>query len=122
MNDGATITAPRNQTSSQAACCEPGTRTSPRTESTGDEAEMFKALGHPIRLQMLLLLAQSDEPVCVCDLERPFPIKQPTVSHHLRVLREAGLVETEQRGTWVHYRIRRQAVRMLKGVLTTLSD
>jgi ArsR family transcriptional regulator, arsenate/arsenite/antimonite-responsive transcriptional repressor len=64
-------------------------------------------LAHPIRLQLLSLLAASAEPVCVCDLESAVPVKQPTVSHHLRLLREAGLVESEKRGLWAYYHVRR---------------
>jgi ArsR family transcriptional regulator, arsenate/arsenite/antimonite-responsive transcriptional repressor len=66
----------------------------------------FSALGHPMRLRIVQLLASAHEAVCVCDLERPLAIKQPTVSHHLRILRESGLVESEQRGNWVYCRLR----------------
>jgi ArsR family transcriptional regulator len=60
-------------------------------------------IGHPIRLQLLGLLARSGGEVCVCDLEASLPVKQPTVSHHLRILREAGLVDTQRRGLWSYY-------------------
>jgi ArsR family transcriptional regulator, arsenate/arsenite/antimonite-responsive transcriptional repressor len=64
-------------------------------------------LAHPVRLRLLAVLAASEAPVCVCDLELAVPVKQPTVSHHLKLLREAGLVESERRGLWAYYHLRR---------------
>jgi ArsR family transcriptional regulator len=69
----------------------------------------FEHLAHPVRLQLLDVLARNEGRVCVCDLEAAVPVKQPTVSHHLRLLREAGLIESEKVGQWVYYRIRRPA-------------
>jgi len=69
------------------------------------DAALFKALGDPHRLTMLATLARADDEVCVCDFTGALPLNQPTVSHHLRILREAGLVTCERRGTWVYYRI-----------------
>jgi ArsR family transcriptional regulator len=66
-------------------------------------ADRLKALGDPTRLGMLDLLVQQPEPLCVCDITPRFPQNQPTISHHLRLLREAGLIETEKRGTWSYY-------------------
>ncbi|MPV49943.1 MULTISPECIES: helix-turn-helix transcriptional regulator [unclassified Pseudactinotalea] len=67
-------------------------------------ARLFKALGDPSRLRLLSLIAAHEGGrACVCDLTEPLGLSQPTVSHHLRVLREAGLVTSERRGTWVHY-------------------
>jgi ArsR family transcriptional regulator, arsenate/arsenite/antimonite-responsive transcriptional repressor len=80
---------------------------------TADQAETFtgllKALADPIRLRLMSLIAATDE-ACVCDLTAPFDVSQPTISHHLKVLREAGLVDSERRGTWVWYRARRDAL------------
>ncbi len=67
------------------------------------EANLFKALGDPHRLVILATLARADGEVCVCDFTAGLPLNQPTVSHHLRTLREAGLVTCERRGTWVYY-------------------
>ena len=67
-------------------------------------APMFKALGDPVRLRLLSLIASTDE-ICVCDLTDAFTLSGPTISHHLRVLREAGLVDSDRRGTWVYYRL-----------------
>jgi ArsR family transcriptional regulator len=68
-------------------------------------AATLKALGHPVRLQIVDLLSRYSGQVCVCDLEQHFSLAQPTISHHLKVLREAGLVDSEQRGLWVYYRV-----------------
>jgi ArsR family transcriptional regulator len=69
------------------------------------EAALFKALADPHRLTILATLARSEDEVCVCDFTSGLPLNQPTVSHHLRILREAGLVTCERRGTWVYYRL-----------------
>ncbi|HZU12312.1 MAG TPA: metalloregulator ArsR/SmtB family transcription factor [Chloroflexota bacterium] len=66
-------------------------------------ANRLKAAGDPTRLRMLDLLAQQPEPICVCDLTPQFPQNQPTISHHLKLLRDAGLIETEKRGIWSYY-------------------
>jgi ArsR family transcriptional regulator len=66
-------------------------------------ADRFRALADPTRLRMLDLLAQQREPLCVCDITAQFTQNQPTVSHHLRLLRESGLIETEKRGIWSYY-------------------
>lgn len=68
-------------------------------------ASLFKALSDPARLTILATLARADDEVCVCDFTAGLPLNQPTVSHHLRLLREAGLVSCERRGTWVYYRL-----------------
>ena len=66
-------------------------------------ADRLKAVGDPTRLRMLDLLVQQDAPVCVCDITPQFPQNQPTISHHLRLLRLARLIETEKRGIWSYY-------------------
>lgn len=69
-----------------------------------DLARTFKALSDPVRLRLLSLIASHEGgEACVCDLTGPFDVSQPTISHHLKVLREAGLVGSERRGTWVYY-------------------
>jgi ArsR family transcriptional regulator len=69
------------------------------------DAALFKALGDPNRLAILATLARTEDEVCVCDFTGALPLNQPTVSHHLRILREASLVTSERRGTWVYYRL-----------------
>ncbi|RRS01216.1 ArsR/SmtB family transcription factor [Glycomyces terrestris] len=82
-------------------------------------APSFKALGDPIRLRLLSLIAshQGGE-ACVCDLTDAFAVSAPTVSHHLKVLRESGLVASERRGTWVYYRAEPAALDLLSTVLS----
>jgi len=80
---------------------------------------MFKALGDPVRLRLLSLIASGGSEACVCDLNDAFDLTQPTISHHLKVLREAGLVTSERRGTWVYYRLAPQALTQLSALLDT---
>ncbi|MFF9214451.1 ArsR/SmtB family transcription factor, partial [Streptomyces sp. NPDC014791] len=85
------------------ACCSPLNR-EPLTEDwAGDLARMFKALGDPVRLRLLSLVASHEGgEACVCDISDTFDLSQPTISHHLKVLRQAGLLDCERRGTWVY--------------------
>ena len=91
----------------------------PLTEDwAGDLALMFKALGDPVRLRLLSRVAShAGGEACVCDLSVGLDLTQPTISHHLRVLREAGLVESQRRGTWVFYSARPEALRQLGALL-----
>ncbi|AUM19973.1 ArsR family transcriptional regulator [Rhodococcus ruber Chol-4] len=83
---------------------------------------MFKALGDPVRLRMLSLIASHEGgECCVCDISPSFDLSQPTISHHLKVLREAGLLDCERRGTWVHYRVVPAALAQLSAVLSVES-
>lgn len=87
--------------------------------SESEAAAVFKALSDPGRLRLLARIASQDE-VCVCDLTCCLPVGQPTVSHHLKVLRQAGLVDCERRGTWVWYRARPEALHPVRDVLDAL--
>jgi ArsR family transcriptional regulator len=81
-------------------------------------ARVFKALGDPARVRLLSMIsAASDEGACVCDLIAPLGLAQPTVSHHLKVLLDAGLLERERRGSWAFYRLRRDAVAAIASAL-----
>ncbi|MGI8824383.1 MAG: ArsR/SmtB family transcription factor [Chloroflexota bacterium] len=84
-------------------CCAPAHAPSLGTTQTETLAEHLKAVADPTRLRMLDLLIQQDEPLCVCDMTPHFQQNQPTVSHHLKLLREAGLIDTEKRGIWAYY-------------------
>ena len=81
--------------------------TAPLAEEQAVElARVFKALGDPVRLRLLSMIASAAEgEVCVCDLAGAFDLTAPTISHHLKVLRTAGLIDCERRGTWVYYRV-----------------
>jgi ArsR family transcriptional regulator len=84
-------------------CCGPVATPSLTEAQTESLAERLRVLGDPTRLRMLDLLVQGTEPLCVCDLTAQFPQNQPTISHHLRLLRGAGLIDTEKRGIWAYY-------------------
>jgi ArsR family transcriptional regulator len=82
-------------------------------------AQVFKALGDPVRLRLLSLIgAHQGGAVCVCDLTSAFDLTQPTISHHLKVLREAGILTSERRGTWVYYRLVPAALERMAGLLS----
>ena len=85
-----------------------------------EDAGLFKALGDPHRLTMLATLARADDEVCVCDFTSALPLNQPTVSHHLKILREAELVTCERRGTWVCYRLAADAKSRIDAALGSL--
>lgn len=89
----------------EAACCPPIAQESLDAAHADELARQFKALGDPIRLRLLskITSAAAGE-ICVCDLTGDFDVSGPTISHHLRILREAGLIDGERRGTWVYYR------------------
>jgi ArsR family transcriptional regulator len=98
-----------------SSCCP-----SPAEAVTRELAERFKALGDPTRLAIINQLAGADE-VCVCHLVPDTGLSQPTISHHLRLLRDAGLVTSERRGTWAYYRLVPEAIAELADALA-LSD
>jgi len=82
-------------------------------------AQVFKALGDPVRLRLLSLIgAHQGGEVCVCDLTTAFDLTQPTISHHLKVLREAGILTSERRGTWVYYRLVPAALERMASLLS----
>ncbi len=96
-------------------CC--GPEVAPLSDASRNElAARFKALADPTRVAIVNRLASTDE-CCVCDLTGAFELSQPTISHHLRLLREAGLVEASRRGTWAYYRLIPEAVAELRGAL-----
>ena len=96
-------------------CCGPATPPLAVAEREALAAK-FKALADPARVAIVNRLAAADE-VCVCDLNAALALSQPTVSHHLRVLREAGLVESSRRGTWAFYRLVPEGIEALRGAL-----
>jgi ArsR family transcriptional regulator, arsenate/arsenite/antimonite-responsive transcriptional repressor len=101
-------------------CCTSLTREPLDQASAVELAGMFKALSDPVRLRLLSLIASYGEgEVCVCDLLGAFDVGQSTISHHLRVLREAGLVDCQRRGTWVYYWALPPALNRLSSLLTT---
>jgi len=97
-------------------CCAPLRAPSLDEEEAAATAELFKSLGDPARVRIVNLLATSREPVCACALYEPLALSQPTVSHHLKRLTDAGLLEREQRGRWAYFSLRRDAVEKLAAV------
>lgn len=96
-----------NLTLTDLNSCAPSTSDSAMAREHAEQlAVLLKAVADPTRLQLLALIEGSNEQQsCVCDLTEPLQLSQPTVSHHLKVLTEAGLVSREKRGTWVWYRL-----------------
>lgn len=85
-------------------------------------ATMFKALGDPTRVRLLSLIAAAENgEACICDLTDPVGLSQPTVSHHMRLLAEAGLVTREQRGKWAYFAVIRETLESLSSALVTSS-
>jgi DNA-binding transcriptional ArsR family regulator len=102
----ATLDRPTIPITEQPCCTPPGAPTVEEAEAE-TYASWFKALADPTRIRILNLLASSEEPVCVCDITDHFPLGQPTISHHLKVLRDVRFVVAERRGTFMHYQINR---------------
>lgn len=99
-----------------AACCSPLAREPLSEPAAADLSKIFKALADPVRLRLFSLIASFEGgQACVCDLTGEFDVSQPTISHHLKILRDAGLVASERRGTWVYYWV-------LPAALARLSD
>jgi ArsR family transcriptional regulator len=104
-------------TDAPAVCCAPVLQ-SPITDSEAEElATMFKVLGDPVRLRLLSLIAARDDETCACELVTVLDRSQPTISHHLSVLHDAGLLTREKRGRWVWYRAVPERVEALRASL-----
>ncbi|WP_090937641.1 ArsR/SmtB family transcription factor [Nonomuraea jiangxiensis] len=106
-----------------SGCCTPLIAEPIAEDEAADTARVFKALGDPIRLRLLSLIGAHEsgrkvgDGVCVCELTVAFTVTAPTISHHLKVLREAGLIDSERRGTWIYYWIVPATLKRLTSVL-----
>jgi len=101
-----------------AGCCPPLAAEPLSAEQAAQVAPLLKALAEPVRLRLISLIASHPGgEACVCDLNDAFDLSQPTVSHHLRVLHEAGLVDRDKRGVWVYYRARTEALASLGALI-----
>jgi ArsR family transcriptional regulator len=98
------------------ACCAPLGAPKLDEQEAAATADLFKALADPARVRIVNLLATTSEPVCVCELLDPLGLAQPTVSHHLKKLVDAGLLVREQRGRWAYFSLKRDAVEKLAAV------
>jgi ArsR family transcriptional regulator len=103
-------------------CRDRASRPNVSTRDAQRLADDLALLSNPVRIQLLDVLSRNEGRVCVCDLEAAVPVKQPTVSHHLRVLRDAGLIESERQGLWAYYRIRREHVAALRDRIASRLD
>ena len=110
--------APKQKRAAGEACCEPVVYPDVERRQAGRMAAVAKALGDPVRLQLVDVLRKHAGAVCVCELVPLFDLSQPTVSHHLRVLREAGIVDSERRGLWAYYYVIPDALKELSGWLS----
>ncbi len=100
-------------------CCPPLLKGNLTPDEAAQLAAIFRVLGEPARLQLLnLIAAQQNQEVCACELVEPLGLSQPTVSHHLKVMYEAGLLQKERRGTWIYYRIVQERLTMLREALS----
>ena len=97
-------------------CCAPLASPVLDLDEAEATAELFKALADPARVRIVNAVATSGEPVCACEFEPALGLSQPTVSHHLKKLTEAGLLEREQRGKWAYFSLKRDAVDTLAAV------
>lgn len=106
--------APKQKRAAGERCCEPVVYPEVQREQALGMAEVAKALGDPIRLQLVDVLRKHAGKVCVCELVPLFDVAQPTLSHHLKKLRDAGIVDSERRGLWAYYYV-------VPGALTELA-
>ncbi|PJF29772.1 MAG: transcriptional regulator [Phototrophicales bacterium] len=83
-------------------------------------ANIFKALSHPVRVQLLQFIHDGDGELCACNIEKHFDLTQPTISHHIKILREAGLIISENRGVWVHHRIHPPGLAIIQAWLSKI--
>ena len=108
MNDRQTIL--NRNLIAQPPCCDPQPRMQVDAHELRREVELLSALADHTRLAIVAMLADLDEPLCVCEIVAQFELGQPTISHHLKILRDANIVTTEKRGLWVYYSINRQVL------------
>ncbi|MBV9821080.1 MAG: helix-turn-helix transcriptional regulator [Actinobacteria bacterium] len=102
------------------ACCSPLSREPLSADAAERIAPLLKALADPVRLRLLSLVASHEGgEACVCDLNDAFELSQPTISHHLKVLHDAGLLSRERRGVWVYYQVRSDALASLATLIGT---
>lgn len=101
-------------------CCPPAKAAGLDEAQLGVAVRQFKALADPTRLRIVATLAANEAPICVCDLNTGFDLEQPTISHHLKVLRQAGLVSSARRGSWAYYRLHPAAEGWVREVLATV--
>jgi ArsR family transcriptional regulator len=117
MSKSLTVLSP-GSLADPAACCSPLTSQPLTAEQAGQVAPLLRALADPVRLRLMSLVAShAGGEACVCELTGAFDLSQPTISHHLKVLHEAGLLDRDKRGVWVYYRARAHALASLGALI-----
>ena len=110
--------SPSQSTLEAVTCCSPLLKEPLSEDAAARIAPLLKALADPVRLRLLSLVASyAEQEACVCDLNDAFALSQPTISHHLKVLHDAGLLDRSKRGVWVYYRVRGEALAALGALL-----
>jgi ArsR family transcriptional regulator, arsenate/arsenite/antimonite-responsive transcriptional repressor len=109
--------APKHKRPAGQRCCDPVVYPDVERERAERMSAVAKALSDPVRLQLVDVLRRHAGKVCVCELIPLFDISQPTVSHHLKILREAGIVDSERRGLWAYYYVKPEALEDLSAWL-----
>ena len=105
------------------ACCSPLAREPLSADRSQQIATLLKAIADPARIRLLsIVLSHQGAEACVCDLTPYFDLSQPTISHHLKVLHDSGLLDREKRGTWVYYQARPEAMAALGSLFTAAGD
>jgi ArsR family transcriptional regulator len=116
-------TAPLPVLTDELACCVPSAGEGLDLESAQRLAAVLKVIADPTRLRLLsIVAAHQDREECICNLTDRVGLSQPTVSHHMKLLVDAGLLEREQRGKWAYYRLQPGALQSLAGVVATIAD
>ena len=109
------------RTRPEGCCAIPNTPTPIAERDRATLVSVFKALGDPTRLEIFRLIAAQDAPICVCDVVDRFDLRQPTISHHLKVLRDAGLVTTSRQGIWAYYEADEDGLSFLRDSLERIA-
>jgi ArsR family transcriptional regulator len=117
MTVPAIITRRSSPRTAPVYCCRPLAEPALSDAEAEATAALFRALAEPARVKIVNLLATSEAPVCACEFEPALGLAQPTVSHHLKKLTEAGLLEREQRGRWAYFSLNREALALLGGLV-----
>lgn len=121
MNDMISSSTSIETSEDSPAICNPALSLRLNDRETDQLAASFKALSHPVRLQIMDLISQGGGQICGCDIERHFTLTQPTISHHLKVLRDTGLIVSEQRGVNIYHQVNPAILITLQVMLAQLS-
>lgn len=121
MEDVISTLIPFETTEDTPVICNPDLSLRLNDTETDHLASAFKALSHPVRLQIMDLISQGGGQICGCDIERHFTLTQPTISHHLKVLRDAGLIVSEQRRVNIFHKVNPSILVTLQAMLAQLS-